>query len=390
MKKVLKVALLVIIIVLIIFFFFLQKENPSPVAHTNTIDQHLSTYLDTHITLTAQATDPHFKNLAFAVPEHNQYNFSQLATAVRAVKYVLKYFSFKTETDEYGTWLWTPIPEITPTYAKNILDQAQRNHINALYLSLDSYLDIFALPDSPAKTSREKAFAATLDNFIGEAHKRGIAVDAEGGWRNWAEPGNEYKALTVVRFVKIFNASHTNTFRGFQYDVEPYLLEKYKTAPEDVLENFVALVDKTEAFIGADPLRFTVVVPAFYDAEDKLTPAISYNGTEASVFEHLLTILDRRDESSVIVMSYRNFAKGSDGSIEISSNELTTATKGFHDTKVILAQETGNFSPSYITFYDTNMKYFGEQTTALSTAFNNNLNFGGLAIHYANSFAALK
>ena len=91
--------------------------------------------------------------------------------------------------------------------------------------------------------------------------------------------------------MKNFNDSEEEKFRGFQYDVEPYLLEEYKEDPAPVLKRFATLVDKTEKFIGESDLRFSVVVPDFFDEKDKMTPKFSYAGRRASIFKHLLNIL---------------------------------------------------------------------------------------------------
>ena len=298
--------------------------------------------------------------------------------------------SFKEETQEYGTWLWTPTLVITPEYTQTILNEAERENINTIYLSVDSYLDIFAMPDGVAKERKKGEFEKVLNNFIVEANKRGIEVDAEGGWRNWAEPGHEYKSLAIVSFVKEFNSKNLNKFRGFQYDVEPYMLEGYEQSSSTALSNFIKLVDKTEKSLDPDGLRFSVVIPAFYDKDDGATPLITYRGVETSVFEHLLKILERRNGNSIIVMSYRNFAKKSDGSIEISNNELSTARRGRYNTRIVIAQETGDFLPEYITFHGKSKNYFRNETGLLSKAFVRNPNFGGLAIHFANSMYELK
>ncbi len=358
--------------------------------HINTIDMQLSTYSDRNITQNARIADPKFQSIVFAEPSKDSDPNSQLASTIRAFRYFLKYLSLKDGQEELGTWLWTPTLQLTPEYTVKILDEAKNNGVNVIYLSIDSYLDIFAMTDGDLKENMKEKFSLTLDNFIEEANKRGIAVNAEGGWRNWAEPGHEYKAFTIVSYVKEFNREHENRFRGFQYDVEPYLLEEYNSKPNLVLQNFLKLVDKTEEFLEEDELELSVVVPAFYDKRDISTPIVSYNGADSSVLEHLFKILDRKKDSSIIIMSYRNFAQGSDGSIEISSNELKTARDGLYSTDVIIAQETGNFLPRYITFYGMGKGHFNTETALLINAFEKNLNFGGLAIHYVNSLSELK
>jgi hypothetical protein len=75
--------------------------------------------------------------------------------------------------------------------------------------------------DGIEKEKLKEKFSKTLEDFIILANREGIEVDAEAGWQNWAEAGNRYKALAIVDYVKNFNDTHKNKFRGFQYDVEP-------------------------------------------------------------------------------------------------------------------------------------------------------------------------
>ncbi len=375
-----------------ITYSFLPPETKlEAVAHSNPIDRQLSTYSDRNIGQEARVAEVQFKHLTFAEPPEDDYASSQLAATLRGFKFFLNYFSFKSETPEYGTWLWTPTLQITPKYTQTILDEAEERKVNAIYLSLDSYLEISRMPEGQTKERRKKEFEKVLSHFITEANKRGIAVDAEAGWRNWAEPGHEYKPFAIASFVKEFNAKNSHQFRGFQYDIEPYMLETYTTASSTTLANFIKLIDKTEGFLAsADDLRFSVVVPAFYDKKDGGTPLVTYRGVRTSVFEHLLKILEKRENNSIIVMSYRNFAQESDGSIEISSNELKTARRGLYRTKIVIAQETGDFMPKYITFHGKPISYFQNETSILSNAFGRNPNFGGLAIHYANAMNELR
>jgi hypothetical protein len=291
---------------------------------------------------------------------------------------------------EYGVWIWTPVLNMTPEYMDQMVSGMKADGVSVIYVSIDSYLDIFTMEKGAERDSLKKSFSDKLEYLIKLADKNGMKVDAEAGWRNWAEEGNEYKGLAVVNFVKNFNASHEYKFRGFQYDIEPYLLLSYAENPAPVLKNFVSLIDKTQNFMGPSNLRFSVVVPDFYDYKDGATPKFSYNGKKDYTFRHLLSILDKRPGSSIIMMSYRNFAEGGNGTIEISQNEMDTAKNGAYKTQIIIAQETGEVDPSYITFHNTSKGYLFGEVEKISKVFENHPNFGGIAIHYANAFLAMK
>lgn len=376
-----------VLAVIIIFFNFVFIDKKEYISHYNPIDLKISLFSDREITDSAKETDLNFKNITFAKFEGKRGIFSsQIAAVYRTLRWFTKP---DTKIREYGSWLWTPTLQITSEYIDSILNDAEAKEINVIYLSLDSYLDIFTMEKGPEREKTKEAFTKVLEKFLSQAALRGIAVDVEAGWRNWAEVGNEYKAFAIVNYVKNYNQDHEIGFRGFQYDIEPYLLEKYKEEPAEVLRNFVSLVDKTENFLSDSNLRFSVVIPDFYDAKDKYTPKFSYKNKKSYVFGHLLDILDRKENNSIIIMSYRNFADGSDGSIEVSKNEMRTAKSGLYNTKIIVAQETGDFPPPYITFYGTSINHFSNQISKINNAFADHPNFGGLAIHYINSFLEL-
>jgi len=390
----------VILVFIFVVFNFINNwsaqtfalANKKPVSHSDLIDTKISQYSDNHITENAKAINPEFKNIAFAenIPTESSFWGNQIATVIKAVKSFTALPTKKESTKEYGSWVWTPIMTMSPAYMESILSGAKLDGVNTMYISIDTYLDIFVMPKGSEREKQKKAYSDKLEDFIVRANKKGIAVDAEAGWRNWAEDDNVYKALAVVNYVKNFNTANQNKFRGFQYDIEPYLLDSYEKNKESVLKDFVKLVDQTENFIGADPLHFSVVVPDFYDEKDGMTPKFAYNGQTDYTFTHLLNILDKKQNSSIIIMSYRNFADGKNGTIEISNNEMQTANNGAYNTKIIIAQETGNVPPPYITFNNTSKKYFDGQIDSINSAFKPYYNFGGIAVHYVNAFLALK
>ena len=388
-KKVISTFILAFFVVV---FLFVSLDIDESAPHTNPIDTKISQHSNRNITPNAIITNQKFKDLAFeSVSPKNYLLKNQIATAIRSLKYLTLIFSDKEDaTPEHGTWIWTPTLQMSEDYIDSIIIGAKENNINAIYLSIDSYLDIFALPKGIEKDRQKELFSEKISYFIKEANKMGIEVDAEAGWKNWAEEDNAYKPIAILEFVKEFNSINTYKFRGFQYDVEPYLLENYEAEKESVLKNFVSLIDQTEHFLEDSGLRFSVVVPSFYDKKDGMTPRFSYNGSLDYIFGHLMSILERREGNSIIIMSYRNFAEGEDGAIAISKNEMRTARNRVYNSRVIIAQETSDVPPPYITFHKKTKAHLLEQLNKIDNAFNSYESFGGTAIHYINSYLDLE
>jgi len=337
-------------------------------------------YSDTHITQNAIVTDERFANSVVYSGE------SQVASVLSSIS--VQTNKPTSRALESGTWLWTPIMEITPKYRNSIISGARKNGIKNIYLSIDSYLDIFIMPDGVAKDAKKKAFDAVIEGFIKEARKNGITVDAEGGWRNWAEKGNEYKPFAVLGYAIQYNRTHTEKFRGFQYDVEPYLLDSYKKDKAKVLTNFLTLVNESVSKLNKSDLTLSVVIPEFYDGSNGETPEFKYLGRTGHAIDHLLTVLDRRPGSDVIIMAYRNVSFGDNGAIDISADEVSTANE--HKSRVVIAQETGDFQPPYITFHNTSKKYYKRQVSGIEKTLADEKSYGGIATHYINAYLTLK
>lgn len=289
---------------------------------------------------------------------------------------------------ESGTWLWTPMQAITPQYRTEVIQGAKESGITVMYVSLDSYLDIFVMPEGKEKDEQMREYDARVEAFLEEAHENGIRVDAEGGWRNWAEPGHTYKPYALLEYVLEYNRTHEVKFRGFQYDVEPYLLERYQEGKRSVLGNLVALVDGTAAKLAGEDLAFSVVIPEFFDGAGGETPHSFYGLHYGTTFDHLLAVLEQKPGSTIIVMSYRNEAEGEDGSIAITRSEIERANRS--SARVVVAQETGNFPPPYISFFGKSRADLDREISKIEEAFAKEPSYAGVAVHYINALMALE
>lgn len=298
--------------------------------------------------------------------------------------------SFNPETKEYGTWVWTSPYAMSSLYRDKVVTGSVANKINVIYITIDDYLNINSLPAGVDKEIKKKKYSDALESFIILANKNNIQVDVEAGWRDWAEDPKATKANILIDYAIEYNKSRSNKIRSFQFDVEPYLLSRYEQNKASVLTNFVNFIGNASNRLGSNNLHFSVVIPHFYDSSQKWTPAITYNNSKNYTFNHLLNILDKRPGSSIILMSYRNTAEGDDGSIKISKTEIDQAFSGGHSTKVIVAQETGNVEPDYVTFYQKSKDYYLSQVNIINNQFKNSVNFGGVAVHYIDPLLDLK
>jgi hypothetical protein len=295
----------------------------------------------------------------------------------------------KPVTKEYGTWIWDSPYAMSWTQSKQLVDAAKRYGFNAIYVTIDDYLAISKLPASLSKTQALAAYDASVEKFIAYANQQGIAVDAESGARDWAQSANRVKPYTIMDYVIGYNSLHSAKFRSIQYDVEPYLLPTYETDKSTVLTEYVdfvaELVDRNTSNIG-----ITMVIPHFYGSSDGWTPSITFGGSTRSTFSHLLRELDKKPGNMLIEMSYRNYAQGSGGTIEISDGEMKEIGATPRPTKMIIAQETGDVDPGYVTFYGMSKAALQEQVDIINSKYAANASFGGIAVHYLDPFLVLK
>ena len=84
----------------------------------------------------------------------------------------------------------------------------------------------------------------------------------------------------------------------------------------------------------------------------------------------------------------QHVADGEDGTGALVQPELAEAAG--RSTKVIVAQETGNVEPSYVTFYGSSKNEFQKAVAGLYASLGAQRAFGGVAVHYLDSYLALK
>ncbi|MEZ0209161.1 MAG: hypothetical protein ACAH17_03250 [Candidatus Paceibacterota bacterium] len=291
---------------------------------------------------------------------------------------------------ELGIWIWNFPSQMLSATADAQLKQLQANGFNAVYITIDDYLDIASMPEGTAKESAKATYFSNLSKFIVKAKALGIAVDAEGGWRDWAKSANRWKGYALIDAAKQYNALYPNAkLRGFQYDVEPYILPEYETNKATVLTDFVTYIDlSAQRLVGSD-LAFSISIPHFYDDAQAWTPAITYAGKTMHTFNHLLAVMEKKPGSTILLMSYRDTFEGTNGTRQISETEIKEASAGY-STNVIVSQETGNVDPDFVTYYGGTKAEVMNAVATIQSAFSSYSRFGGVAVHYMDSFLEMR
>lgn len=284
---------------------------------------------------------------------------------------------------ERGVWVWDSVSQMDAIEMERIVRAVKEHGFTAVYLTIDHYLDIY---DSQKSTEE---YTKTIETFIALAHASGLSVDAVAGARDWAEPTVQYRGRDILDYVAQFNRTHEMKFRALQYDIEPYLLPRYEKNKASVLKNYITFIDELATTASESGIKLSIVVPHFYDSTQGWTPSIEYGGTQAHAFDHVLSILNRREGNIIIVMAYRDHAKGEDGTIELSRAEVHAASRLRGSTTVIVAQETGDVDPGYVTFFNTSKQKLFSELALVEEVFAKEYAYGGYAVHYLEPFLAL-
>jgi hypothetical protein len=298
------------------------------------------------------------------------------------------------EGKEIGAWIWDPVNEMSTSTMAQLVDAASENHFNAIYLSIDAYLEIEAMPASAARSAALQNFSSAAYNFISLAHQKNISVDAEAGETDWGEPQNYQLADDIMDFVVAFNASHDGKFRGVQYDVESYSLPQYTTDPATVLAQYVGLVENlvqqdTVLAAPSNAPSASVSPGAPSGAQLPLTMIVPYFYASSSYGQIIQSLGQLPDgDGRMMVLAYRNTASGSDGSIALARPEITDADAA--DVSVLIAQETGDVQPASITFYGMSKGNLFSAVQEINAAFSSDRAYGGIAVDYLQSFSALQ
>jgi hypothetical protein len=307
--------------------------------------------------------------------------------------YVLHTESYVTRkvVQEYGIWIWETPGKMSETYVDEAIGTAKEYSFNTLYITIDDYVAISTLTDEKEKAQQKDQYFETLLGIIQKAHAHDIAVDVVGGARDWAYPENRWKGYVLIDFVKEYNDTYPEAkIRGLQYDVEPYLLPEYDEDKEKPLQQFLEFIDESVMRMKDVDASFSIVIPHFYDATQKWTPSIEYAGKREYTFTHLLKILEKKPGSMIIIMAYRNFFEGDDGVGQLTEAEIREASDGGYATRIIVAQETGDVEPSYVTFFGKSKAGLQVSVDAIRKAYSMSKNFGGVSIHYLEPFMELK
>jgi hypothetical protein len=263
--------------------------------------------------------------------------------------------------------------------------------------------------DQPAGDDRDNDLARLdrcLRPFVAYASRLGFEVHAVGGAPNWL--GDlDYLAPLMVELVGDYNrsASREQRLRGLQLDIEPHAdhlvfgdtIDEQRAALLAWLHSLEKVVDKyleVRGWSGNRGLRLGFAIPFWFDDEPDAAPAVEFPQTEDAsglvqpATFHLFDMLADLPDAYVVVLSYRTFTEGDDGSIAHAQDEFDHAEAIDARFGIVVGQEFTNVRPSYITFWCRGRAAFREAAAEITDAFDEFPQFRGLAVNDMDAYKA--
>ena len=227
-----------------------------------------------------------------------------------------------------------------------------------------------AVPPNLATSSQ----LPNIKALSGRARAAGIRVDALGGDPGWVDN----PTWVVTYWLK--PAKSSGLFTGIHVDVEPYSTSAWGTDQATVVSTYLALLDKLKANAGTYPIEADI--PFWFNT----IHAVASTGAASTLDREIM-----KRTAGVTVMSYRNTAAGTDGTLDVATPAL--AAGAALGKPVRLGQETNYLGATAV---DTKQTFYGWTRTAMeaqlaqvNSGASASATYAGLAIHDATGYAAM-
>ncbi len=139
----------------------------------------------------------------------------------------------------------------------------------------------------------------------------------------------------------------------------------------------------------ASKMDIGFAVPYWFDNQNKNIPSVTWQDKRGPTIYHLMDRLNSLLHSNIVVMAYRNAARGNDGSIALSRLEMQYGQYKASNVKVIIGQEVTDVEPQKITFYGKTLTEFSQEAKWIEEEYGKNPAFGGIAINDAAGYIEL-
>ncbi|UVI32838.1 copper amine oxidase N-terminal domain-containing protein [Paenibacillus spongiae] len=265
----------------------------------------------------------------------------------------------KTSKIPKGTWIWDS--SIIEKDQDKILSFASDHDVTAIYLQINR--------DIAPKVYKD---------FVRSANEKQIKVEALAGRPEWGFKTNQDQIKKFIEWTLQYNASvgSKERFDGLHFDIEPYLLDEWKTNKKMVLENWIHNLRFIDDKTKGSGLKVTLDVPYWLNS-------VKVPNTDYSFSAWLLEKFD-----CLVIMDYRNHALGKNGIVENAIAMLREAS--ILNKQVIVAVETAkNTESDRTSFYSKSVDFMEQELRTAHQKLSRYASYAGMAIHDYKSWVAM-
>lgn len=287
-----------------------------------------------------------------------------------------------------AAWDWLPPSQYNLNEYSQKLSKLKNQNFNSVYIDISEYIDIYEGQDS----NRLATFTKNIQELLSSAQQNKIKIYAMGGAPQWVEEDYRYIPTLLLNFLFDFNNNNQHKFSGIMFDIESYNVEGAANSNimSDYLKTINELSTSFERLNQDNNLEIGFAVPFWLDGTNKEFSQLLWNGKKKNVVFHVIDILNKIRNSSIIVMDYRNYLDGEDGIINNISQEVAYIKDSAPNVSIIVGFETVEIEPAKITFYSKSKRDVIDAFNKVVEYYNDGSVIKGVAIHTMDSFLELK
>ena len=204
----------------------------------------------------------------------------------------------------------------------------------------------------------------------------------------------------LVELVGSYNTkvAYKERLKGVHLDLEPYTLPGWLDE-EHVEENLVEYLTTIEGIVGTyrseldrwanRGLQLGFAIPFWLDGRGDAPGPVSFGDETKPAAYHVIDLISDLRGAYLVVMSYRDFTRTSDGSIAHARDEFRYAASIGARSGLIVGQQYGPApGEEHITFHGQPRWVFRRAAAEIAVAFRRYPQFRGLSVDDIDAFMA--
>ena len=292
---------------------------------------------------------------------------------------------------------WYKLSQLNAKVSEPRLTTLRTDGFKTVYANVGEYLEVADQPDSRAQRTRLAQLKSDLKRFVARASNLGFAVHAVAGGPDWTDVSHRYLGPKLVQLVADYNgaAAPNERLQGVQLDIEPYVdpgffddTEAALIAYLQTMRDIVAAYRQVRARSGNHTLRLGVAIPFWFDGEAGAPGPVPFGGATKPAAFHLVDMLADLAHAYLVVMAYRNFTAGEDGSISHLRSEFEYLSSAGARCGLVVGQEYTEQEPPEVSFHGLGRGVFRTAAAEIAAAYGHLPQFGGLSVNDVDAYLA--